>query len=177
MWMFRGCRQDRPITSKSMSSNWPIYGAKSPMTAELARVVADRPKENPEARDLRGLGWPDSKGSGVTGKGDDNTSTTLPSPTPARTGEGAEPSDDSVEVVRPKRKPRGQRPTGLRGWLASCRQSGSNCLRRAPSYQPDHPGSLRTGLQLPLGSSMGDLIARQVRPKGYNCPSVVHLTN
>ena len=39
-----------------MSSNWPIYGAKSPMTAELVRVVADRPKENPEARDLRGLG-------------------------------------------------------------------------------------------------------------------------
>ena len=136
--MFRACRQNRPITSKSMSSNWPIYGAKSPMTTELVRVVADRPKENPEARDLRGLGG-----------------------------------------------------------LASCRQSGSNCLRRAPSYQPDHPGSLRTGLQLPLGSSMGDLIARpvrpldytcrpsvvhrtvarQVRPKGCNCPSVVHLTN
>ena len=39
-----------------MSSNWPIYGAKSPVTAEPARVVDVRPKENPEAGDLRGLG-------------------------------------------------------------------------------------------------------------------------
>ena len=80
------------------------------MTAELARVVADRPKENPEARELRGLG-----------------------------GAGKLPT---VRLQLPE---------------------------RAPSYRPDHPGSLRTGLQLPLGSSMGDLIARQVRPSNYTC--------
>ena len=68
------------------------------MTAELARVVTDRPKENPEARDLRGLG-----------------------------GAGKLPT---VRLQLPE---------------------------RAPSYQPDHPGSLRTGLQLPKRGSPDEL--------------------